>query len=401
MRILYLAQRVPYPPNRGDKIITYHHVRHLARNHQVTVACLAADREELRNAERLAALVPKVYVARRSSLRGALGALAGSLGGNPLTVGYFGEGRLHRQVKQLLQGSTFDLAMVFSSGMAQFVEQATDLPRIIHFADLDSLKWKQYVAAVRPPRRWVYATEARRLLEYERCIAYTFDHSLVCTRSEAEDFRRLIPGASVSSLPNGVDLEYFFPLGTNGKKCSLVFTGVMDYLPNVAGVKWFCSEVFPLIRRHVPEVTLTISGARPTAEVRDLGKMPGVTVTGQVPDVRPYMARASVAVVPLQISRGIQNKVLESMAMGLPVVATPAAFQGLEAEPGTDLLVAEHPEDFAQCVVGLLRDEKLREAMGQRARSCMEQKYQWSTSLKKLDTIIQAVVGGYQAADRA
>jgi sugar transferase (PEP-CTERM/EpsH1 system associated) len=242
--------------------------------------------------------------------------------------------------------------------------------------------------------RWVYGLEARRLLAYERRSAAGFSHSLVCTPREVRDFRQLIPGTPVSCVSNGVDLDYYRPLPTAPEERSLVFTGVMDYFPNVEGVVWFCREVLPLVRRHVPGVTFTVCGARPNAAVRALGALEGVTVTGRVPDVRPYLARSAVCVVPLRIARGIQNKLLEAMAMGLPTVATTAAFEGVEAESPAHLLVADRPAEFADAVVRLLEDAALRRQTGERARACVEANYRWETQLSRLDRVVADVSAG-------
>ena len=293
-----------------------------------------------------------------------------------------------------LQSQPVDLIVVYSSGMAQFVEKYAAVPRIMQFADLDSLKWQQYSTSAPLPMRWVYGLESRRLLRYQCRLAAAFSHSLVCTPREVRDFRQLIPGAPVSCVSNGVDLDYFQPLTLPKQDKSLVFTGVMDYFPNVEGVSWFCREVLPLIRREVPGITFTICGARPNAVVRALQSQDGVTVTGRVPDVRPYLARSSVCVVPLRIARGIQNKLLEAMAMGLPTVASTAAFEGVEAEKDTHLLVADEPADFAGLVVRLLKDEELRTQMGREARACMEANYRWETQLRRLDQVVAAITHG-------
>ncbi len=394
MRILYLAQRVPYPPDRGDKITTFHEIRHLARHHEVAVACLADGEKDLDNLEGLAPFVSSVDAVplrpRRARLR-ALGALPLR---TPLTVAYFNERELHRRVEARMAAAPFDAIVVYSSGVAQFVEKYTDVPRIMQFADLDSLKWQQYADKVGFPRRWVYALEARRLLRYEQFLATSFSHSLVCTPREMRDFHALIPGAPVSCVSNGVDLAFFSPGELPREEKSLVFTGIMDYFPNVDGVLWFCREVLPLVRQQVPAATFTICGSRPNAAVADLARLPGVTVTGRVPDVRPYLARAGVGVVPLRIARGIQNKLLEAMAMGLPTVATTAAFEGVEAEKDRDLLVADEPRDFAAAVVRLLADQDLRRQMGQAARACVVANYRWEDQLKRLDRVLAGITAG-------
>jgi sugar transferase (PEP-CTERM/EpsH1 system associated) len=394
MRILFLTQRVPYPPNRGDKIPNYHYIRHLARDHEVVVACLADGRRDLANVAGLAPQVATVEAVLLSRTRARLRALAALAGGTrPLTVAYFDEPELHRRVRGLLAGGGFDLAVVCSSGMAPYVE-GFDLPRVIQFTDLDSQKWQVYAASSRFPKSWVYRTEAERLLGYERHIARTFDYSLFCSARELEDFQRLIPGFPARCIRNGVDLDYFRPTGEAKEPDNLVFTGVMNYRPNVDGVVWFCREVLPLIRAEVPGATFTVCGASPDKAVRVLTRLGGVTVTGAVPDVRPYLARASVGVVPVRIARGIQNKLLEAMAMGLPAVTTTAAYAGLEADDGRDLVVADQPAAFAAAVVGLLRDRHRRAEMGRSARAAVVANYRWDRTLAQLDDVIATVTGG-------
>jgi polysaccharide biosynthesis protein PslH len=393
MRILYLAQRVPFPPHRGDKIATYHHIRHLARHHEVAVACLADGEEDLANVAGLESLVCSVDAVPVSRKRARMRALAALAAGTPLTLAYFNEPELRRRVKMRLSERRFDAIVVYSSGVGQFVEEFDYIPRIMVFSDLDSLKWQQYAQSAGVPWRWIYRLEARRLGRYENRLAATFDRSLVCTHRELADCRKLMPGAAIDYMGNGVDLEYFRPLPVDRQANALVFTGIMDYLPNVDGVVWFCQEILPRIRQEVPETTFTICGARPEPRVRALERIPGVTVTGPVPDVRPYVAGASVCVIPLRLGRGVQNKLLEAMAMGLPTVATTVAHGGIVASRETDLMVADDAEAFAGSVVRLLRDAELRTRMGRAARAAMERHYSWDEQLSTLDGILASLTG--------
>lgn len=393
MRILFLAQRVPYPPDRGDKIHAHHQLRHLAGVHEVAVACLADGEEDLVNIAGLNSLATSVDAVAVRPLHARARALAALGGRTPCTVAYFNERGLHEQVGKRMRRERFDVILVNSSQMAQFVEPYSDLPRIMQFVDLDSLKWRQYADNSSIPRSWLFRREFHCLLEYERKLARAFTHSLVCTPRELEDLQRLVPGAAASCVSNGVDLDVFRPLSLEKIPWEMIFTGVMDYYPNIEGVVWFCREVLPLIRRELPGATLTICGARPDARVRALARIPGVTVTGRVADVRPYLARARVAVVPLRIARGIQNKLLEAMAMGLPAVACSAAAEGVEATPGRDLFVADDPADFAGATVRLFRDNELRRRTGVAARACMEAKYRWEHQLQRLDRVLEAVTG--------
>jgi len=393
MRILFLAQRVPYPPDRGDKIPTYNQLRHLAEAHEVAVACLADGEEDLGNIAGLKSLATSVDAIAVRPFHARSRALAALGSRNPCTVAYFNERGLHEQVGKRMRREHFDAILVNSSGMAQFVEPYSDVPRIMQFVDLDSLKWQQYADSSSIPRSWLFRREFHCLLEYERNLARTFTHSLVCTPRELKDLERLVPGAAASCVSNGVDLDVFRPQPLEKIPGEMVFTGVMDYYPNIEGMVWFCRDVLPLIRRELPDVTLTICGSRPDARVKALARIPGVTVTGRVPDVRPHLARASVAVVPLRIARGIQNKLLEAMAMGLPAVACSAVAEGVEATPGRDVFVADDPADFAAATVRLFHDDELRRRTGEAARACMEANYRWEHQLERLDRVLEAVTG--------
>jgi sugar transferase (PEP-CTERM/EpsH1 system associated) len=393
MRILLLAQRVPFPPHRGDKIATYHYVRHLARRHDVAVACLADGKRDLDNVAGLAPLTTSVDAVVCSPIRRRARALTALAGRRPLTVAYFDEPELRARVRERLAVERFDVALVYGSGVAQFVEPFADVPRVIQFSDLDSLKWDHYAAATRPPKRWVYQTEARRLLAYERRLAATFTRSLVCSEREADEFRRNIPDISVDVVRNGVDLDRFRPADGEKDSHEVVFTGVMNYLPNVDGAVWFCRDVWPRIRAEVSDATFTICGSSPTPDVTALGRLPGVTVTGAVPGVEPYLAKASVGVIPVRIARGVQNKLLEAMAAGLPTVTTAAAGAGVEAADGRDLFIADDPAAFATAVVRLLTDGRLRERVGRAARAAVEVPYGWDRTLARLDEILEEAAG--------
>lgn len=394
MRIYFLAQRVPFPPDRGDKITTYNELRYLAADHEVEVFCLADGEDDLQNTAALRALSDQIHAVPLSRARGRLRALLAMATREPLTVAFFREEALQDKIIERFAKSPPDLILVYSSSMAQYVEEFANTPRLMQFAELDSLKWADHARLAPLPKRWLYRSESERLLSYERKIAESFSHSLVCTQEELREFERLVPGAPVTCIPNGVDSEYFAPSEGLKKGNHLIFTGVMDYFPNVDGISWFCQEILPLIRRQVPELQLTICGSRPVGQITRLQRIPGVTVTERVPDVRPYLDRADVAVVPLRIGRGIQNKVLEAMSMALPCVTTRTACMGIEAKDGRDLLVANDPSEFARHVVRLLSDDAARKRLGTNARATIKKHYSWAAPLAKLSRVIELEAGG-------
>ncbi len=289
MKVLYLAQRVPYPPNRGDKIAAYHAIRYLTRRHTVTVAALADSEQELEYARVLESQGFEVEAVLRRPLMARARVLKALIGGGAFTTAHYHSPELLRRVTRRVEQEGHDVALVFCSSMGQFVPARLGLPIVADFVDMDSRKWDLYARATRWPRSWVYATEARRLLECERALATRAHRTLVRTEVELRDCVRLIPQARVEVLRNGVDLEYFSPGPVAASGHQIVFTGVMDYFPNVQAVSYFCDEIFPTIRRKVSDATFVIVGARPTKAVLALRSLPGVSVTGEVPDVRPSL----------------------------------------------------------------------------------------------------------------
>jgi sugar transferase (PEP-CTERM/EpsH1 system associated) len=392
MRIFFVCQRVPFPPDRGDKIPTFNEIRHLSARHEVHVFCLGDGPADLDNIPGLRAYAASVTTVPVNGSRSRLRALQALAGKGPLSVAAFDEEALHRAIIDKYEQAPPDVIIVFSGNVAQYAEHFPGVPRIIQFHDLDSLKWAQYASQAAPPWRWIYRIEARRLLAYERRIARRFSHALVCTEGEKRDFERLLPGVAVSLVGNGVDLDYFH--SSNGPKIpeSLVFTGVMDYLPNVDAVTWFCDEILPVVQAQIPAASLTICGNRPSAAVRRLAKHRAVTVTGWVPDTRPFLDRAEVFVAPLRMARGVQNKVLEALAMALPCVASTLAWRGTTVADGAGVMVADSAGEFAKRIIELLRNRELRSTMAAKARAVAEADYRWEAQMAALDRVIAAVM---------
>jgi sugar transferase (PEP-CTERM/EpsH1 system associated) len=266
------------------------------------------------------------------------------------------------------------------------------VPKVMHFAELDSDKWRQYAERSGPPGRWIYRREWKTLRAFERRLAAACKMSVLCTPLEEEIFRREIPGSPTAVLRNGVDLEHFRPDPDYTEPGRIVFTGVMDYLPNVDGCQWFTRRVFLRLIKDYGDVRFDIVGSNPTPEVLQLARYPNVRVTGFVPDTRTYMREAEVAVAPLRIARGIQNKVLEALAMGLPTVGTTAATQGVAGEPGRDYLVADDEDAFYTAVKGLIEHPEDAAALGARGRAFVEAHYAWERCLAPLDAILADAV---------
>ncbi len=387
MKLLLLTQRVPYPPNRGDKITTWQLVEHFRRDHDVTVIAFAHDEGDRRAAEELRGMGIDTVDIPLDVGRAKLRSLPLLLTAKPMTLGVYGSKALQAEVDARIAET--DFAYAFSSSMGAFL-RPHDVPWIMHFAELDSDKWRQYSKRTRFPMSWVYRREWKRLLEFERAVAAKTVTNVFCTPLEEQIFREQVPGCPSLVIRNGVDLELFSPDRNAPEPGHLVFTGVMDYLPNIDGCVWFVTEILPRIREQVPDATFSIVGSKPTPEVERLGDTPGVTVTGFVDETRDWLCRAAVAVAPLRIARGIQNKVLEALAMGLPVVGSTSATQGVEGVPERDYLVRDEPSAFASAVVGLLTDAEKARTLASAGRALVEERYAWSAALAPLDEVVKA-----------
>lgn len=399
MRILMLAHRIPYPPYTGDKTRAYHIARYLARHHRLDLAFFVDDRADMAGVETLRQLVGGVEFARMWKPWHLLKGLGGMAVGSSLSLSYFRSGALRNRLAARLAESSYDLVYASSSPMAQYA-RGLGVPVVMDFVDVDSDKWAQYSRHSRPPLSWLYRMEGRRLQAAESAIARWASLCLLATSAEETLLRSFAPWAKTAVIPNGIDLEYFRPAESRATAPGVIFTGAMDYMPNVDAVRYFCDEILPRVRREVPDTRFYIVGLNPTAEVRALADGANVIVTGTVPDVRPYYERASVCVAPLRIGRGVQNKVLQAMALGMPVVASSVAQRGLLAEPGRHLHVEDDPTAFASLVVRLLGSPEERLAMGRRARAFVEGHHAWDTSGARLDAMIRSLGAAARSAVR-
>ena len=411
MRILLLTHRLPYPPNKGDKIRTFNVLEHLAKRHEVFLACPVDDPSDLQFVAELERRCARVLTARIDGRSKALSGASALLTGASITVRHFHSADLQRRVDEFLDTQDIDAIFCFSSAMAEYFfrsrHRAGKLARVLRLMDLidvDSYKWRQYVERTAAPRSWVYSYEAARLAAYERRIANEFDHLFLVSAQEREYMPAGARIDHLQALSNGVDLAYFSPdsgaRAPRGGAPTLVFTGVMDYWPNVQGVEWFADEVLPLVAAQLPGVRFVIVGSKPTEAVLKLGQRPGIEVTGFVDDVRVYVAAAALCVVPLKIARGLQNKVLEAMAMGKAVVCTSQSLEGIRASNGVEVVVADEAAEFAAQVLSLLGQPERAADIGRAARRCMERSYSWEANLRQLDTLLGPESGAALAAAR-
>ncbi|MEP7207674.1 MAG: TIGR03087 family PEP-CTERM/XrtA system glycosyltransferase [Casimicrobiaceae bacterium] len=392
--LLFLAHRLPYPPNKGDKIRSYHILRHLCSRYRVHVGTFVDDPDDMQHCPALRSLGHELHVETIHPRLQRMKSAVGFVQGQALTLPYYRNAGLRHWVEQTVARERITRAYVFSSPMAQYLAGFPGMRAVMDFVDMDSIKWTQYAEQRGGVVGQVYRREGRRLLAFEKTVTASADAVLFVTEDEARLFRQHCPAfaARIHAVRNGVDGDYFAPDPARSSpypdgESPVLFTGAMDYWPNVDAVRWFASEVLPALRERDPAVRFYIAGMNPDPRVLDLGREPGIVVTGRVGDIRPYVQHARVVVAPLRIARGVQNKVLEAMAMGRAVVATPAAATGLDFVPGTDLAVADEPAAFGAAVQALL-DPGLAAAMGERARARILQQYTWPVAMARLDAIM-------------
>jgi sugar transferase (PEP-CTERM/EpsH1 system associated) len=399
--LLFLSHRVPYPPDKGDKIRAWHIFRHLARSFRIHLGCFVDDPADADRLEELRPLCADLACIPLDRRRQRLKALLRARPGRPLTLGYFQDHRLARWIDAKLAGGQIDVLFAYSTAIAHYAMRANVPVRVLDLVDVDSSKWTAYASNASWLVRRVFAREGRTLLAFERKAVSRFTYSFFVSEAEWRHFITLAPEAAPHSgwIENGVDLAFFSPdqrfddpfPATAPATARLAFTGRMDYQPNIDAVTWFASAVLPLLRRQRPDILFAVVGAEPTAQVRGLASLPGVLVTGRVPDIRPWLRHASAVVAPLLIGRGIQNKVLEAMAMARPVIATPEAFEGVRAVPEQDILIASGAQAMAARIDDVLAGR--HQGLGHAARQAVETNHDWSASLARLDTLFGIAPG--------
>ena len=402
-RMLFISHRIPYPPDRGEKIRGWNLIRHLGSKYKLHYGCLIDDPADWQHVQRLRPFCEDFAAFGIDKRRQKLRALLRFRPGRPLMLDYYHQAELQRWADETLARQRIDIVYIYSTAMAPYVLHQEGPRFILDMQDIDSEKWSEYARQSGWPMRAVWAREGRTLLAYERKAAMACERTLFVSEPETRRFAELAPEARdrLDWLEQGVDLERFSPDAALDNPYSdagprVVFTGNMDYWPNADAAIFFAREVMPLLRGRAPAPRFVIVGANPAPEVRALAELPGVEVTGRVPDVRPYVAHAAVSVAPLRLARGIQNKVLEAMALGRPVVASPQAFEGVRATAGRDLLVGDGPAALARLIEEVL--DGAHPGLGTAGRRAVERGYAWSGVLEKLDRLLETAATRPHAA---
>jgi polysaccharide biosynthesis protein PslH len=387
-RILFLAHRVPYPPNRGDRIRSFHILRFLADRAEVSLAYLAEERPLPETQKALQSLCRDVAGLPLGRYRRWTSAVRSLALGRTATEGMFRCGRLRRLLARWCERTRFDAVVVFCSSMVQYLDVPglAGVPAIVDLVDVDSQKWFDYAREASGLQRRLFEIEGRRLRRLEQSLPARVKAVTLVSQCETELYRSFCPTDSVHAVCNGVDLDYFRPQGQPDSAPSFdcVFVGALDYRANIDGIRWFCDEIWPEVRRREPRATFTVVGSRPSPMVHRLASRPGVRLACDVPDVRPYLAGAALVVAPLRVARGIQNKVLEALAMGKAVIASPEALEGIAVEPGIHACRAGNVTAWSESTLRLLADGAARERLGRAGRAFVEIHHCWDRQLEPL-----------------
>ena len=393
--LLYLVHRLPYPPNKGDKVRSFNLLKHLAKKHRIHLGTFIDDPADEAYLDAVRGYCAELHVARLTPRLARLRSLRGLLSGEALSLPYYRDAGLRAWVARTRATVPLDAAVIFSAVMADYIPAMARLPTLVDFVDMDSAKWRQYATTHRWPLSWLYRREGERLLAFERAVAMRARHSFFVTEAECALFRNAAPECvgRVDAMCNGVDAEFFSPdhaLASpyRAGEIPVVFTGAMDYWPNVDAAVWFADQILPRLHERHPAIRFYIVGRSPAPAVQALARA-RVTVTGTVADVRPYLAHAAIVVAPLRIARGIQNKVLEAMAMARPVVASAACAGPIAATPGEELLAAESVDAYLERIESLLADPVHADNIGRAARRRVLASYSWDAHLALIDRYLE------------
>lgn len=392
MKILFLANRVPYPPFRGDKLKIYNLAKRLCGKHELHLLTFAQTEEDFTHQAELEKIFSKVTFISLPKWKSALNCVGGLFSRLPFQVLYFRSAAMRKTLAEVLRNDRFDAVHVQHLRMAQYMAANRDLPRILDLPDAFSLYWKRkYDNSRNPFLKAFEGDEQRRVLQYEQQVLSRFNKTLVCSVEDKKYLEETHGLANLDLLPNGVDTDTFFPINHDySHNHTLLFTGNMDYGPNVDAVCYFVAEILPLIQQRHPTVRFIIAGQRPIPKVQALAGTT-ISVTGFIPKLADEYNKASVVVAPLRFGAGTQNKVLEAMAMGIPVVCSNIGFAGLGIQSGEGAIMQTDPQDFANSVCELLDREGYRKEVGEKGIAVIQNRFSWDKIALQLEAHLQAV----------
>jgi len=393
MHILFICQRVPFPPNRGDRITTWNFIRHLSKNHQIHLFCLSQDKSEAHKKSELEKLCTTVHIQYKSRIKSYLDMLLALFSTKPLSNAHFDSIPMSQAIKKCCSKYPISVGYVYSSNVFGYVFDLKKIKKIFHLADVDSEKWNKLSQSGPFISRLIYKLEANRLRTWEKQCSHVANQSVLCTSVERELFFEIGARRQATVIKNGVDADYFKPKSQIKKTPVILFTGVMNYYPNIDAARIVYKSIFPLIKASIPQAQFHIVGSNPPPEIQQWAKKDhSCVVTGTVSDMRPYMNQAKIFIAPMRIAQGIQNKILEALSMELPVITFESIRKTLELNETHGVFATDEVQPMSHKAIELLTDEPHRKEIGIKARQAVLKYYSWPTQLKNLDLMLDSVL---------
>ncbi|TWJ26357.1 glycosyltransferase family 4 protein [Geobacter argillaceus] len=383
MKLLFITPRFPYPPFRGDQAVPFHRMRILSRKHEITLLTLYKHDDELRGIETLSQYCSSIHTVKLPKWKSFRNmAFWGPISRLPLQVLYYRSSEFRECLNKLLTSRQFDLVHAFMLRLAPFCQDLST-PVVMDLIDSMQLNFIRRVDMARVPKKWVLEEELRRLKCFEKDMCNQFDRLIVVSNKDKE----YIAAANVEVVPLGIDTERFAPGEVSVENPTIIFSGNMFYGPNVHAVKWFAENCFFRLQKRIPNISFIIAGNGPPPDIRELGNKPGITVTGFVESMPETLAKATLAVAPMQSGSGMQFKILEAMSCGLPVVTNKLGLGDIKAKDRVELLLAETADDFVARIVECFASAKYAQVIGARARNFVLHQHSWEHTTKMVENI--------------
>jgi len=387
MKILQISTKKPYPPIDGGRIVSYNTIKYLAmRGHSITLVSIVDKKEKIPELKKICKWIP----IQKNTFTSILGLLSNLFLKTPYTISKYYSKKVKDTIRKILSKENFDIVHIDHLHMAycgEFIQREFGLPIVLREHNVETTIMKRFYKNQKNPIIKFYAyLQWKKLYKYETKICEIFDKCLMITEEDKKKIEDMNSKVKTFIIPAGVDVSYFYPLKTEEEPYSLIFVGSMKWLPNIDAVLWFCNEFWSKLKKVFPEVKLYVVGQKPSKEITELGKKDkDIIITGFVKDIRPYVAKSSLYIVPLRIGGGMRLKILEAMAMGKPVISTSIGAEGIEAVDEKDIIIADDVERFVEKIIELLKDKNYRRKIAQNGEKLVKEKYRWESIVKKLE----------------